>query len=348
MLTVLRAQLRRWAVRATYVVIAVVVVGSAALSWLWRDRPSLEAVDWQPYPRLDSSSDAVTVTWLGVSTLLFDDGQTQILIDGFFSHPSLSDLVFGRPIQSDAATIDYVLDEYQMRRLAVIIPGHSHFDHAMDAGAIANRTSASILGTETTANYARGAGVPEDQLLLIEDGEAYSFGQFTVTLIGTPHAPFGWGGSVPYDGEVESPLVQPAPASAWKASQNHLIVIAHPYGTAVVQGTAGFSAGALDSIQADVVMLGVQLLETLGERYAEQYWQELVTTTGARQVIPIHFDDFTQPFGETRLLPRFIEDIANVANWLEKFRDRWDKDTRLHWPVFGQQLVLYSGPPPEA
>jgi L-ascorbate metabolism protein UlaG (beta-lactamase superfamily) len=143
-------------------------------------------------------------------------------------------------------------------------------------------------------------------------------------------------------------MAQPAPVSAWKASQNHLIVIAHPYGTTVVQGTAGFYAEALQGIQADVVMMGIQLLETLGERYAEEYWQALVTTTGARHVIPIHFDDFTRPFGETVLLPRFIEDIVNVSTWLEKFRDRWDRDTHLHWPEFGKQVVLFAGAPPEA
>ena len=30
----------------------------------------------------------LTITWYGVATLLFDDGETQVLIDGFFSRPS--------------------------------------------------------------------------------------------------------------------------------------------------------------------------------------------------------------------------------------------------------------------
>ncbi len=113
-----------------------------------------------------------------MSTLLFDDGETQILIDGFFSRPSLADVVFRAPIESDAAQINYVIDEYRLRRLAAIIPAHSHFDHSMDIGAIANRSSASILGSETTAQIARGAGVPDDQILIAESGVEYTFGRF--------------------------------------------------------------------------------------------------------------------------------------------------------------------------
>ncbi len=346
--TVTLEQAKRWAIRTAVAIVGVAAIVCVTLVWLWRDRPSLDAIDWAPYPAIDGQVGSVSVTWLGVATLLFDDGETQLLIDGFISRPSLADIVLGRPVDSDAARINYVLDRYRIRRLAAIIPGHSHFDHAMDIGAIANRTSASILGSETTANIARGAGVPEDRLVLVEDGSEFSFGQFTVTMIHSPHAPIGWGGTVPYSGTVDEPLTTPAPISAWREGQNYSIVIAHPHGTTVVQGSAGFREGALDDVQADVVMLGVQLIEGLGRKYAEQYWHALVTATGAEHVILIHFDDFTQPFGETLSLPRIIENVVDVAGWLEEFRNTWDTDTRLHLPEFGKRVVLYSETEPEA
>ena len=37
----------------------------------------------------DSGGAPVTVTWYGVTTLLFDDGDTKLLIDGFFSRADL-------------------------------------------------------------------------------------------------------------------------------------------------------------------------------------------------------------------------------------------------------------------
>ena len=126
------------------------------MAWILSDRLSLAEIEWAPPTINAATNDAVTVTWFGVTTLLFDDGETQILIDGFFSRPSLADIVFSVPVQSSAAQINYVLDKFSMRRLAAIIPVHSHFDHAMDIGALANRSSASILGSATTVQIARG------------------------------------------------------------------------------------------------------------------------------------------------------------------------------------------------
>jgi len=341
-------QFKSWTKRAAIASAVFVVIISVLGVLLWRDRASLDEIDWQPYPDIPPALDAVTMTWLGVTTLLFDDGETQILIDGFFSRPSLLDVALGRPVESDAATINYVLDEYRMRRLAAIIPVHSHYDHAMDIGAIANRTSASILGSSSSAQIALGAGVPEDQIVEVASGSEYSFGRFTVTMIGSNHAPIAWGGSVPYAGTIDEPLITPAPVSAWREGKSYSIVIAHPYGTTVVQGSAGFVPGALDGIEADVVMLGVSLIGGLGREYVEQYWQNLVTTTGAAHVFPFHFDDFLQPFGEIVLYPRALDNFIDTAKWLDEIRARWDTDVKLHLPEFGKAVVLYPQVAPEA
>ena len=341
-------RIRRWARRTAFAAVAVVIIAAVASVWLWRDRASLDAITWSPYPLIEPRIDAVTMRWLGTTTFLFDDGETQILIDGFFSRPSIFDLVLRRPVKSDAATINYVMDEYRMRRLAAIIPAHSHWDHAMDVGAIANRSSASIVGSESTANIARGAGVPEDQIIIAESGASYTFGNFTVTLIGAPHGPVGWGGAVPMAGTIDAPLEQPAPVQAYREGGSYSIVISHPQGTTIVQGSAGYKQGALDDIQADVVMLGVGLLGSLGRDYAERYWQALVTSTGATRVFPVHFDDQTRPFGDIVLPPKLIDNFAKTAGWLRQIRDTWDTDTQLYLPVFGEPLVLYPEQTPDA
>ena len=341
-----------WAKRAKQViviVVAILVVGIAVLVWLWSDRPDLDKIAWSsPVTASAAVTDSVTVTWLGVTTLLFDDGETQILIDGFFSRPSLADIVFRRPVDNDAPIINFALDEYRMRRLAAIIPVHSHFDHAMDIGAIANRTSASVLGSESTAQIAHGAGVPEDQIAIAVENRPYTFGRFTVTLVSSPHAPLGWRGSVPLAGTIDAPLTMPQPISAWREGRSYSVVISHPKGTTIVQGSAGFSSGSLRNIRADVIMLGVGGLGSLGRGYAEQYWQALVTATGAHSVYPIHFDDFTKPFGEIVPDPKFISNIETIAEWLEAFRNTWDNDVQLYMPEFGQPVAIYAQPAPEA
>lgn len=343
-----REQFHTWTRRAAIGFASLLVVASITIAALWSDRPQLSEIDWPSYPEYESRPDAVTVTWLGVTTLLFDDGNTQILIDGFFSRPSVADILFSANVESSAAQINFVLDEYQMQRLAAIIPVHSHFDHAMDIGAIANRSSASIIGSETTANIARGAGVPEDQIVIAENGSDYSFGEFSVKLIHSNHAQLGWGRSVPYPGTIDAPLEMPAPVSAWREGTSYSIVVSHPQGTTLIQGSAAFLSGTLDDVVADVVMLGVFGLENFGRNYTEQYWLSLVTSTGAKRVIPIHFDDYTKPFGQVDLSPRILDNFVDSAKWLDEIRETWDKDVQLHLPVFGEPRVLYPPPAPDA
>ena len=333
---------------AASIVVAAVIISTAAIL-LWRDRPSLEVIDW-PAPAIASAvnPDAVTVTWLGVSTLLFDDSETQILIDGFFSRPTLVDYLLRLPVENDVAQINFAMNEFRMRRLAAIIPVHSHFDHAMDVGAIANRSSASILGSESTAQIARGAGVPEDQITVVEKSATFQFGNFKVTLRPIGHAPIGWSGSVPFDGTIEEPLNMPQPISAWRMGGAYTIVIEHPQGTALVQGSASYKKYELQDIAADAIFLGVSQLESLGRDYAELYWQHTVTASGGHSVYPVHFDDFTKPFGEIALPPRAIDNFENTAEWLIEFRNRWDSDASLFMPQFGKPIAIFSQPASES
>ena len=332
-----------WAKRVAIALAAFLLLVAVVLSGLWRQRTDLGALELpQQEPVSTVAYDGVTVTWLGVSTLLFDDGDTQILIDGFFSRPSLLETLLRRPIDNDAATINFAMNEYRMRRLAAIIPVHSHFDHAMDVGAVANRSSASVLGSASTAAIARGAGVPEDQIIVVDEGQQYSFGEFRVAMLQTPHAPVGWRGSVPLDGSIDRPLTMPQPISAFRMGGAWSIVIEHPKGTSLVVGSAGFKKYALRGTQVDTVFLGVGLLDTLGREYAELYWQHTVTATGASTVYPIHFDDYTQPFGTILTMPNFLSNFATIAKLLTGYRDRWDNQTAIYVPPFGEPIAIYE------
>ncbi|MEX1267145.1 MAG: MBL fold metallo-hydrolase, partial [Woeseia sp.] len=165
----------RWLRIAIAVVLATLITGVATVAVLWQTRASPEDI---PLPLADAPADAagqVTVTWLGITTLLFDDGETQIMTDATFSRYSLGQLLFTR-LKSDMAQINYALDEFGMDRVRAIIPLHSHFDHAIDAGHVANRTGAVILGSESTASIARGSRVPVDQYQILGFGESRYFG----------------------------------------------------------------------------------------------------------------------------------------------------------------------------
>jgi L-ascorbate metabolism protein UlaG (beta-lactamase superfamily) len=328
--------------RALWVLAALLLVTAVALTLLWRDRVELATLGWPAPP--EPADNALSVRWLGVTTILFDDGETQILIDGFFSRPSLFDGLLKRPVTNDAATINFAMHEFRMRSLAAIIPLHSHFDHAMDVGAVARRSSASVLGSESTANIARGAGVPEDQVVVVSDGAEYEFGEFKVRLIESRHGPIGWRGSVPLDGTIDAPLEFPTPVQSMRVGTVWSVIVEHPQGTTLVQGGSGFVEGALEGVKVDLALLCTFGLPSLGVEYSEQYWQEMVTTTGASAVVLMHFDDFTYAFGEVVPAPKVLDNLETTVEWFEEFRDTWDVETRLYLPVFGKPIAVYAEP----
>lgn len=329
----------RWTAYAMAGALIVFALVAAATAWLWQERAALDELPWPVAvtPAIDEGS--VTVTWLGVTTLLFDDGETQILIDGTFTRLSALDIVLQRKVRSDIATINYAMDEFRIERLAAIIPVHSHFDHAIDVGNVANRSTAVILGSESTANIARGADVPVDQYQILASGETRHFGDFTITLVESTHAPIGPGDQGWFPGVIDEPLKQPARVWSWRGGASTSILVAHPSGSALVQGSAGFVEGRLAALDADVALISMAGLASLGPEYTRRYWQETVAATGANRVFAIHFDDFTTPFGEVRLFPDVADKLVDSSRWINEIAD--EDGIQVRRPPFGIPITLY-------
>lgn len=324
------------------VVLAVVVIAVLVLVRLWQDRPPVELIAWPGSEVVSEPTDKVTVTWLGNTTLLFDDRETQILIDGNFTRVRPLEVALFLPVSSDIATINYALAEFHMLdRLAAIVPVHSHFDHAMDVGHVANRTSAVVLGSESTANIARGADVPVHQYQILAEGETRQFGDFTIRLLASRHAPIKGGDGPWFPGTIENPLRQPASVNEWKEGVVWSVFIGHPRGTTLVQGSGGYVEGKLRGESADVVMLGIAGLTGLGKEYVRQLWSETVEATGARRVIAVHWDDFTAPFGEVRLFPHIADNVLITSDWIDELIEENGADVRIELPPFGQAIPLY-------
>jgi L-ascorbate metabolism protein UlaG (beta-lactamase superfamily) len=188
------------------------------------------------------------------------------------------------------------------------------------------------------------SGVPDDQIIVANNGETLEFGEFKVRLLPSRHGPVGWRGSVPLPGTIDEPLTLPQPITAMRLGMAYSIVIEHPQGTTLVQGSSGFIDGALDNVPVDLALLCSFGLTSLGKDYAEDYWQAMVTATGANAVMPMHFDDFTRPLGEVTPFPKFLDNIEKTAVWFEEFRDTWDTDTKLYKPEFGRPIAVYAEP----
>jgi L-ascorbate metabolism protein UlaG (beta-lactamase superfamily) len=99
------------------------------------------------------------VTFLGVSSLLLDDGHTRLLTDGFLSRPSLLDVGL-RKLAPDRERIEAALARTGVHRLDAVMPVHTHFDHAMDSAFVADRTGALLVGSESAPTSHAGTGCP--------------------------------------------------------------------------------------------------------------------------------------------------------------------------------------------
>lgn len=265
----------------------------------------------------EAGAAGLAVTFLGVSTLLVDDGTSALLTDGFFTRPSVVRVGLGR-IAPDPATVNACLARAGVTHLAGVLPVHSHYDHALDSALVAELTGAALVGGESTANIGHGHGLPPDRVLVARPREEIVLGAFTVTMIESHHCP-----PDRYPGTITEPLRPPARAAAYRCGEAWSILLRHEGGrTALVQGSAGYVEGALSGHAAEVVYLGVGQLGLQPEEYIETYWRETVRTVGARRAALIHWDDFFRPLDRPlRALPFAGDDLDATMRVLSRLAD---------------------------
>ncbi|WP_134739333.1 MBL fold metallo-hydrolase [Nocardioides sp. 503] len=280
------------------------------------------------------------VTFLGVASLLLDDGESAVLTDGFFSRPSLPRVALGR-IAPDAARIDAALRRAGVDRLEAVLPVHTHFDHAMDSAVVAGRTGAVLVGGASTAHVGRGGGLPEDRIRLAVPGEPMTYGGWTLTLVESHHCP-----PDRYPGVITEPVVPPVRTAAYRCGEAWSILVSHASGrTALLQGSAGFRRGALAGRRADVVYLGVGQLGVQPEEYVRTYWAETVEAVGARRVVLTHWDDFFRPLDRPlRALPYAGDDLDVTLRVLGGLAA--DQGVALHLPTLWRREDPWSDLPP--
>lgn len=250
--------------------------------------------------------------FMGVSTIALTDGETTIITDGFFSRPSAQHVLVGH-VAPNHAVIDECLRKAGISEAAAVLVAHSHYDHALDAPAVAWRTGAKLVGSESTLNIGRGYGLGDDQLQLVVPSEMMTFGRFRVEMILSEHSPHG-----KFQGLIETPLRAPARAKEYKMAECYSMLITHTSSsgrtrTVLVHASAGFKQGCLAGRRADVVFLGIGPLGKQSDQFRDDLWRETVQTIKARRVFPIHWDDFTLPLSEPLVPMPYVADDFNVT-----------------------------------
>ncbi|GEM_PF-157290 len=271
------------------------------------------APDIEPWPIAPEVPPAkpgeVSLTFLGTSTLLITDGKTHLLTDGYFSRVSIPRLF--TPISPNRERIDEALALAGIDALDAIPVLHSHFDHVMDSGIVAQITGAQVLGSSSTAMVARGSGLEEKRITTVQTHHPYRFGDFTLYFVPAGHVPLpgiieNWTGK----GEITEPVTPPSLLGAWEEGQSYGLVVEHPAGTILIQGSAGMQPGELDRYQADYALLASASLGKQSEAYQQAFMDETASAVGAHTVIPVHWDDFFRKLEpDVRPLPWMLDNL---------------------------------------
>ncbi len=293
--------------------------------------------EWEIIPLEEVAAGSVTVRFTGSTTLLFDDGETSWMTDGWFSRPTFIEIITER-LEPDLAAIGRGLKANDVDKLDAVIPLHSHYDHAMDSPEVARRTGAKLYGSESTANIARGWGLDEGRIEIFINKKPIVLGDFIISPIESNHFQF-------VDPEIaktaldlptiDSPLVPPTPITNYRVGKTYVLHVEHPLGSFAIVGSAGFIEGGLRGFKADVLFLGVGSLGEQSVEYRQKYWEETVGRLEPSTVIPIHYDSLLgEPRGPVRghsALYGFMSgaDNLNVLPYLEENMSRSESVTSI-------------------
>ncbi|MDQ2856130.1 MAG: MBL fold metallo-hydrolase [Acidobacteriota bacterium] len=292
--------------------IAVGIIVLLAAGWVFyrlNDHPKLDGYKDLMMSASAEETGKLRVTFLGVSSLLFDDGDTQILTDGFFTRPGKLRTFFTR-IEPDPTLIAGYLERAGINQLKAVIVLHSHYDHALDATFVARRTGAELIGSQSTANIGDTHGL---SITIVREGEVLTRGRFKITLIRSNHVPSWFS---PKD-DIHTPLALPARQRNFKEGEVYSVFIEHDGKTILVQGSAGYIPGGLAGRHADIVFLAIGQLGCKDDKYRADYWHEVVEAVNPRRIIPIHWDDFWLPLDQPLVpMPRLIDNFDKSMEFL--------------------------------
>ena len=256
------------------------------------------------------------VTFFGTTTLLFDDGRDQVLFDAHFTRPSLARYALGSAA-SDTALIDAMLKAHRVDRLRAIFVSHSHHDHVMDAPYVANRCGASVYGSSSTLNVARGGGVPEESLVEFRGGGTFGVGDYAIRVLPSLHSrPTLLNNDLGQT--IDAPLAQPARLRAYKEGGSFDFLVASGDRRFLIRPCFNSIEGQLNGIRADVLFLGIAGLGKADEATARRFFAETVDKVRRWLVIPLHWDNFFSPLsapvkGMPRLIGRTKESFHRLA-----------------------------------
>jgi L-ascorbate metabolism protein UlaG (beta-lactamase superfamily) len=252
------------------------------------------------------------LTWLGVSGYRLTYEGVSLFVDPYLSRVPLRSLLLRRQALPDPA----MLDRYATAPGSVVgvLVGHTHFDHAVDAPAIARRYDTKAYGSESLVTLMRLHGLAEHAVEVVPH-KTYELGPFAVRFVPSRHSKLLFGRKVPMDGELTCDHLDGLVPTAYKCGAVWGIRIDVAGVRLYHQGIADLDDDELPDEPVDVFLAGVA-----GRSVTPRYWERVLPRLDPRLIVPTHYDDFFAPLGDREKFVRGVrlaelpDEVAAVSS----------------------------------
>ena len=289
-------------------------------SWLplrHRDDPGVQRdLNWARGGAGDHLPAGLEVQWLGTAGFRLTYDGTTILIDPYVSRAPLGAVARQRrPLYADAGLVADLLPAAD-----AVLLGHTHFDHAVDAAAVAATHGSTVYGSSSAQHLLALHGRP-DLAVAVVPHRPYEIGPFTVRFTPSRHSKLLFGLAVPSDGELTCDSLDHLGAGAYRCGQVWGIAIEVGGATLYHQGSADLVDDEIADRDVDVFLCGIA-----GRIYTDRFVERVLGRLSPKVVVAHHHDDFFRPlpadpargadamgFSFNVNLGGFVADVARVA-----------------------------------
>lgn len=224
------------------------------------------------------------LTWLGTAGFRLAYQGTVIWIDPYVTRLPLADLLRKKVVPPSKEAIARWVDKAD-----AVLVGHTHFDHALDVPAIAQRTGCKVYGSPSLQHLMGLYGLA-DQAVVVEAHRDVEVGPFKFHFVPSIHSKLQLGLGIPYSGELTCEHVGGLTPQAYKCG--------HVWGIHIeVAGTRFYHQGSADFVKDEIKDRGVDvfLCGISGRRFTPKYVERIVNALGPSVIVPTHYDDFFRP-----------------------------------------------------
>ena len=234
--------------------------------------------------------DGLELEWLGVSGYRIGYQGQDLFIDPYLSRVPFRDLLLRRPTLPDPEALDRFAQA--PGEVAGVLVGHTHFDHAVDAPAIARRFGCKAYGSDSLVNLMALHGLA-DRAVEVEPYRTYELGPFEVSFTPSVHSKLLLGLAVPYDGDLTCEHLDGLSPGAYRCGQVWGISVEVAGRCFYHQGSANLIDDAIRERQVDVFLAGIA-----GRGFTRDYWKRILPRLDPKVIVPTHYDNFFRPLGE--------------------------------------------------